>query len=108
MFVATHPLTSTPTPHRTRCRSGELLGVTSQLKPEQRDSRHILCHMLKQVRCLLAAARCLLPCGHPLPATARAHGGVPPPPLWQVVAWKKLNTEPEAMVRFKTLNGMPL
>lgn len=52
---------------------GELLGVTSQLKPEQRDSRHILCHMLKQV-----------------------------------VAWKKLNTEPEAMVRFKTLNGMPL
>ena len=53
--------------------SGELLGITSQLKPEQRDSRHILCHMLKQV-----------------------------------VAWKKLNTEPEAMVRFKTLNGMPL
>ena len=53
--------------------SGELLGITSQLKPEQRDSRHILCHMLKQV-----------------------------------VAWKKLNTEPEAMVRFKTLNNMPL
>jgi len=28
--------------------------------------------------------------------------------LKQVVAWKKLNTEPEAMVRFKQLNNMPL
>ena len=53
--------------------AGELLGVNQQLRPEQRDARHILCHVLKQV-----------------------------------VAWKKLNTEPEAMVHFKTLNNMPL
>ena len=34
-----------------------------------------------------------------------------PPPcqvMKQVVAWKKLNTEPDAMMRFKQLNNMPL
>ena len=47
--------------------------MTPSLKPEQRDARHILCHVLKQV-----------------------------------VAWKKLNTEPDALMRFKQLNRMPL
>ena len=53
--------------------SGELLGVATQLKPEHRDARHILCQVMKQV-----------------------------------VAWKKLNTEPDAMMRFKQLNNIPL
>jgi hypothetical protein len=47
--------------------------VATQLKPEHRDARHILCQVMKQV-----------------------------------VAWKKLNTEPDAMMRFKQLNSMPL
>jgi len=53
--------------------AGELLGVATQLKPEQRDARHILCQVMKQV-----------------------------------VVWKKLNTEPDALMRFKQLNRMPL
>ena len=66
--------------------------------------------MLKQVRCLLPATRCPLPHPSPTPPTDTCSRWCAPSPLpiWQVVAWKKLNTEPEAMVRFKTLNGMPL
>jgi len=51
--------------------AGELLGVTHQLRPEQRDARHVLSHIFKQV-----------------------------------VAWKKLNAEDDAMIRFKRLNKM--
>lgn len=51
--------------------AGDLLGVSMTLRPEQRDARHVLAQMFKQI-----------------------------------CAWKKLNTEPEAMARFKKLNNM--
>jgi len=51
--------------------AGDLLGVNQTLKPEQRDARHILSHMFKQI-----------------------------------VIWKKLNAEDEALVNFKKLNNM--
>lgn len=51
--------------------AGELLGVKQQLRPEQREARHVLAHIFKQV-----------------------------------VAWKKLNAEPEAIASFKKLNSM--
>mmetsp|Transcript_7094 Transcript_7094/g.15914 ORF Transcript_7094/g.15914 Transcript_7094/m.15914 type:complete len:456 (-) Transcript_7094:447-1814(-) len=52
--------------------AGDLLGVNEQLRPDQRDARHVLSHIFKQI-----------------------------------CAWKKLNTEPEAMATFKKLNSMP-
>jgi len=51
--------------------AGDLLGVNQQLRPEERDARHVLAHMFKQI-----------------------------------CAWKKLNTEPDAMAAFKKLNRM--
>lgn len=52
--------------------AGDLMGVNEQLRPDQRDARHVLAHIFKQIS-----------------------------------AWKKLNTEPDAMVGFKKLNNMP-
>ena len=51
--------------------AGDLLGVNQQLRPEQRDARHVLAHIFKQI-----------------------------------CAWKKLNTEPDAIAAFKKLNNM--
>jgi len=52
--------------------AGDLLGVNQLLHPQERDARHILAHMFKQI-----------------------------------AAWKKLNTEPDAIAAFKKLNNMP-
>jgi len=51
--------------------AGDLLGVNEQLRPDQRDARHVLAHMFKQI-----------------------------------AAWKKLDTEPQAMANFKKLNNI--
>ena len=92
--------------------------MATQLKPEQRDARHILCqvssldlprppeqrdarHILCQVRVRVSPSPSPSPNPNPNPSI-----------LWQVmkqvVVWKKLNTEPDALMRFKQLNRMPL
>ena len=48
---------------------------------------------------------------HPVHPYTLPRNPLSPPPcqvMKQVVAWKKLNTEPDAMMRFKQLNNMPL
>jgi len=52
--------------------AGDLLGVNQLLRLDQREARHVLGHVFKQI-----------------------------------AAWKKLNTEPDAIAAFKKLNHMP-